>query len=275
MRSIAGMEVGSPFVVPGDDAGSRDVTRAVAAHFRHHGWVHIRPDPARPLTEDLARWADEVSAWGDGDGTWLQHRELTDTGPALCRTENLAANHAGIDGLLCEGSMVEIAGLLLGEPAVLYKDKLNHKLPGGAGYAPHQDAPAYRFVENHVSCMIAIDDATVDNGCLEVVSGAHDRLWPTDESGCIHPDVVASMTWVPAPVRAGDTLWFHSRTPHRSGPNPSTRPRRALYPTYNARREGDLRERYYRQKAAELGDVRSDDRVPVSLIGDFQGRPVR
>jgi hypothetical protein len=47
-----------------------------------------------------------------------------------------------------------------------------------------------------------------------------------------------------------------------------------LYPTYNARSEGDLREDYYRQKAAELAAASGDDRVPVSLIGDFQGRPV-
>jgi ectoine hydroxylase-related dioxygenase (phytanoyl-CoA dioxygenase family) len=76
-------------------------------------------------------------------------------------------------------------------------------------------------------------------------------------------------------VRAGDTLWFHSRTPHRSGPNTSDRPRRALYPTYNAAAEGDLRAAYYRQKAAELHGVDDPDRVTVSLIGDFQGRPVR
>ena len=44
-------------------------------------------------------WADEVAAWPDGGG-WLHHRELTDAGPALCRTENLVPHHEGlrIDG---------------------------------------------------------------------------------------------------------------------------------------------------------------------------------
>ena len=68
--------------------------------------------------------------------------------------------------------MLDAASALLGEPAVLYKEKVNYKLPGGAGYAPHQDAPAYPFVAKHVSCLVAIDDAGIDNGCLEVVSGA-------------------------------------------------------------------------------------------------------
>jgi hypothetical protein len=49
-----------------------------------------------------------------------------------------------------------------------------------------------------------------------------------------------------------------------------------LYPTYNALSEGDLREDYYRQRAAELAVASpAADRVAVSLIGDFQGRPVR
>jgi len=250
-------------------------TADAVAHFARAGWVHVRPPGGEALAARLQAWADEVSAWPD-EGGWLHHRELTDAGPALCRTENLVPYHDGLRALLCSGAVVATAGALLGEPAVLYKDKLNHKLPGGAGYAPHQDAPAYRFVDVHVSCMVAVDDATEENGCLEVVTRAHDRLWPADEAGCIRADVVATMAWRPVPVRAGDTLWFHSRTPHRSGPNLSSRPRRALYPTYNALSAGDLRADYYRQKAAELArSSAGGDRVPVSLIGDFQGRPVR
>jgi len=252
---------------------------AAVAHFQRHGWVHVRPENGPELGAQLQRWADEVAGWPDGDGFgdggWLHYRELTDNGPALCRSENLVPHHDGLRSLLCAGSLTDTAGALLGEPAVLYKDKLNYKLPGGAGYAPHQDAPAYRFVELHVSCMVAIDDANEANGCLEVVSGAHERLWPTDEAGCITADVVESMRWEPVSVQAGDTLWFHSRTPHRSGSNTSTKPRRALYPTYNALSEGDLRVAYYRQKAAELAASVDDDRVAVSLIGDFQGRRVQ
>src|SRR5579864_5449317 len=253
---------------------SAEDPRAVE-HFRQTGWVHVRDAGASARAEELQSWADEIAAWPD-DGGWMHHRELTEHGPALCRTENMVPYHPALRDLLCSGVLVASAGALLGEPAVLYKDKLNYKLPGGAGYAPHQDAPAYRFVEVHVSCMLAIDDANETNGCLEVVSGAHDRIWPLDDVGCIRADVVASLSWEPVPVRAGDVLWFHSRTPHRSGANTSSRSRRALYPTYNARSEGDLREEYYRQRAAELAAAPGDpDRVAVSLIGDFQGRPIR
>jgi len=244
-------------------------------HYERTGWLLTETLDADGLAE-LRRWVDDIASWpDDGDG-WLHHRELTDAGPALCRSENLIPFHPGLRALLTTGPLLDTASALLGEPAVLYKEKVNYKLPGGAGYAPHQDAPAYRFVETHVSCMVAIDDATAGNGCLEVVEGHHREVLPVDDAGCIRGDVVEALEWCPVEVRAGQTLWFHSRTPHRSGPNRSSQPRRALYPTYNARAEGDLRDAYYRQKLAELavaGDT--PDRIAVSLIGDFQGRPVR
>ncbi len=252
---------------------SSDDPEAIA-FFAAEGWLLTETLDADGLAQ-LRAWTDEVAAWpDDGDG-WMHHRELTDDGPKLCRSENLIPFHAGLRSLLTTGGLVDDASALLAEPAVLYKEKINYKLPGGAGYAPHQDAPAYRFVETHVSCMVAIDDATIANGCLEVASGRHHELLPTDEVGCIRADIVASFDWEPVEVRAGQTLWFHSRTPHRSGPNGSTEARRALYPTYNAAAEGDLRTDYYRQKVAELAArAPGGDRVQVSLIGDFQGRAV-
>ena len=177
---------------------------------------------------------------------------------------------------LRSGQMVAVASELLNSEAVLYKEKINYKLAGGAGYSPHQDAPAYRFIETHISCMVAVDDATEENGCLEVVSGLHHEILPMDGKGCIEPSLVASFHWMTVPLRAGQTLWFHSRTPHRSGPNNSLKNRRALYPTYNALSEGDLRSRYYEQKLKEFAESKeNNESVRVSLIGDFEGKPVQ
>jgi hypothetical protein len=250
-----------------------DEPAAAARFFGQHGWV-LTATLDEPGTRLLQAWVDEVAAWPDAGDGWMHHREVTDAGAQLCRSENLIPFHPGLRRLLTTGPLLEMAGALLGEPAVLYKEKINYKLVGGAGYAPHQDAPAYPFIDQHVSCMVAVDDATPANGCLEVVDACHHEILPTDEGGCIRADVVAELRWMPVPVRAGQTLWFHSRTPHRSGPNTSARPRRALYPTYNARAEGDLRSAYYEAKLArfEASGGRADGGVQVSLIDDFQGR---
>ncbi|MGI8756276.1 MAG: phytanoyl-CoA dioxygenase family protein [Acidimicrobiales bacterium] len=251
------------------------VTTGQVAHFAEQGWL-LTPTLDAGGMARLRSWVDEVAAWpDDGDG-WMHHRERTDDGPKLCRSENLVPFHRGLAALLTTGPLLRTAGALLGEPAVLYKDKVNYKLPGGGGYAPHQDAPAYPFIDLHVSCMVAVDDATVGNGCLEVVPACHQRVLATDDAGCIARNALARLCWQSVEVPAGWTLWFHSRTPHRSGPNRSSRPRRALYPTYNARSEGDLRAAYYREKQARFaaGTGRADGKVQVSLIDDFQGEGV-
>lgn len=245
-------------------------------HFRATGWLLTRTLDHEGVAE-LRSWIDEIAGWpDDGDG-WMHHREMTAAGPELCRSENLIPFHDGLRRLLTSGEMLATASALLGEPAVLYKEKVNYKLPGGAGYSPHQDAPAYPFIDAHVSCMVAVDDATVSNGCLEVASGHHHEVLPTDDRGCVRGDVVAVLPWEPVEVPAGHTLWFHSRTPHRSGPNLSESPRRALYPTYNALAEGDLRGDYYEEKLARFAAAggRADGKVQVSLIDDFEGESVR
>lgn len=241
-------------------------------HFETQGWVLTR-DLGDDEIAQLAGWVDEVAAWPDLHEGVLHHRELTDDGPQLCRSENFVPVHCALGDLLTV-RLAATASRLLREPAVLYKEKINYKLAGGAGYSPHQDAPAYPFVDTHVSCMVAVDDATLDNGCLEVVSACHGEVLPQDDRGCVRDDIVEGLEWRPVPLRAGNTLWFHSRTPHRSGPNRSARDRRALYPTYNAAALGDLRAEYYAEKLRRFLDAAPTERARVSLIGDFEGRAV-
>lgn len=245
---------------------------AIVDHFHEHGWV-LTDDLEPSEVIELRKWVDEIASTFSEPGQILHHREMTDFGPKLARSENFVTVHAGLRELLTV-RLAATASRLLGEPAVLYKEKINYKLIGGAGFSPHQDAPAYPFIDSHVSCMVAVDDATTENGCLEVVSNRHQHLLDTDERGCITAPLVADMTWQYAPIEAGQTLWFHSLTPHRSGANRSTRDRRALYPTYNALSEGDLRESYYAEKLQRFASAESGERVMLSLIGDFEGRPV-
>ena len=241
----------------------------MADAFRADGWVLTDPFDEATVAA-LSIWVDEVAAMDD---VGLHHRERTADGVQLCRSEDFAVHHEELGRLLFSGALVELASVLLGERAILYKEKINYKLPGGAGFAAHQDAPAYRFVDVHVSCLVAIDAVDTDNGCLEVVSGRHHEILPMDDRGCIRADIAEGFDWRAVPMRAGQVLWFDSRTPHRSSANRSARARRALLPTYNAASAGDLRSSYYEQKRSELA-ASGMTGSRLSLIGDFEGTVV-
>lgn len=249
----------------------RGLTSESIERWRTDGYLHLEGHLQGRAVECLRGHIARVAAMADGECGVLQHYERTSEGVRICRSEHLLEVDDELREIIAGGEVLDIASQLLGEPAVLYKEKVNYKMAGGAGFSAHQDAPAYPFVESHLSCMIAIDDATESNGCLEVVRGMHAEVLPMDEDGCIRDDVVDSMQWVPVPIRAGDLLWFHSRAPHRSAPNRSNADRRALFCTYNAAAEGDLRSRYYAEKFERFAEGSEGERTRVSLIGDFQG----
>lgn len=234
----------------------------------HEDGILVLPEAfsGEELTQ-LQQWVDDLEDMpGTPDGL-LQYDESTPDGSRRCRTENFVPFHDGLRALITIGAIPDIAGDLLGEKAVLYKEKVNYKAPGGAGFAPHQDAPAYPFVQNTIACMVAVDDADLQNGCLEIVRKSHHRQLTIDDSGCIAPTVAEKLAWEPLPVTAGSLVFFHCFVPHRSGANTSESTRRAIYLTYNGISDGDLRADYYASKIPEL--AANPERI--SLIGHFTG----
>ncbi len=90
-----------------------------------------------------------------------------------------------------------------------------------------------------VSVWIALDAATVENGCLKVIPGSHTRTWQHEriEDGVgfgnrISEDALSGENIVDVVVEAGDALFFHDLLLHASHPNTSGRDRWSMIPTY-------------------------------------------
>ena len=179
--------------------------------------------------------------------------EEVDGKELLCRTENFLPYHDGMRGLLETGEVPDIVEAILGERGTLFKEKINYKLAGGGGFPPHQDAPAFTSFgqKSHLTVNVAIDAATLANGCLEVTPGKHKMgLYEQNPAhGGLSDRAEASLEWIPVPLDAGDVLIFSSWLPHRSGSNTTDKPRRALYVTYNGISDGSFREQYYVDKS--------------------------
>ncbi|MEE2788317.1 MAG: phytanoyl-CoA dioxygenase family protein [Myxococcota bacterium] len=223
------------------------------AHWSSRHFVKREHALSALAVNDLNAWVTELAEWPESPGKWMKYFEAGHAHRQLCRVENFVQYHGELSALLRGPAVIDAVGALMGRAAVLFKEKINFKLPGGAGFEAHQDAPAFGMFGHayHVTMMVAVDDATEANGCLEFADPvAVGELLAQTDSGTIHPDVVASLDWEPCEVRAGDVVFFDSYVPHRSNRNESQSARRALYVTYNALADGDVRTAYFEQKRA-------------------------
>ena len=221
----------------------------------------------------LREWADEIEAWPTGSHVWGHYAEQTAAGPRICRTENVSVCHAGVASIV-GGLLGDCAGDALGEPVTAFKDKLNYKQPGGAGFSTHQDKLAYPGVDRVMSVLVAIDDCSLESGCLFLASGVEEVL-AVDERGVVRADVADALDWSAVELAAGDAVLLDGLAPHYSGANQGTTPRRVLVASYAPTREGYERAHYYAQRSERMRrDTEADGLFRISTLADFDGTEV-
>lgn len=225
------------------------------ASYERDGFLILRDLLDDTTTKEIQEWSKTVHDWPYEPGKWMPYEEQREDGSrVLCRTENFADFHKGFDTLFRGKRMIGVLEQINKEPMVLFKEKINYKHPGAGGFDAHTDAPAYQHAGTlkHLTINMAVDEATPENGCLEVVPGSHKMEVPIGDDNCIKPEWEAEQEWVPVPLKPGDTLIFGSFLAHRSGSNRSQNRRAALYATFNALSDGgDRHTAYYIKRRQE------------------------
>jgi ectoine hydroxylase-related dioxygenase (phytanoyl-CoA dioxygenase family) len=148
----------------------------------------------------------------------------------------------------CE-SIVHSAEKLLGGEVYHYHSKMIMKdAKVGGAWAWHQDY-GYWY-QNAVlfpllcSASIAVDPATRENGCLQVIEGSHrlgriEHVLTGDQAGADQKRVEQILKRLPlvyVEMDPGDVLFFHCNLLHRSDQNRSEKPRWSMICCYNAAR---------------------------------------
>jgi hypothetical protein len=225
--------------------------------YARTGWVAARGLFSLEETAEIARWTDALVALPEAPGRHMVYYENSLTTPGervRQRIEDFCPYHDGFDALVRGGKILAAIEQLLGAPAVLFKEKINFKMPGGSGFEPHQDQQAgwSRYAPLFVTALVSIDRATADNGCLQMAQGARLTGMIGEEWKPLTAEQMAGQTLAPAPTAPGDVLFFDSYAPHASAPNLTGDQRRILYLTYNRAEAGDHRRRYYDEKRANF-----------------------
>jgi ectoine hydroxylase-related dioxygenase (phytanoyl-CoA dioxygenase family) len=221
--------------------------------FRRDGYLVVRAWYDRDRMAELSAAIDELAARVPERGKQMVYNEdsLRTSGErVLSRIEKFCEHHDTLARLAHEPRLTGALGQLLGDEAVLFKDKINFKLPGGAGFTPHQDIqPGWDdYAPYFISVLVTVDRSTAANGCLELAAGHHTRGMIGERWKPLEGPGLAGMVFEKYPMEPGDVAFFDCFAPHRSGPNLTDEPRRNLYLTYNRASDGDHRERYFADK---------------------------
>jgi ectoine hydroxylase-related dioxygenase (phytanoyl-CoA dioxygenase family) len=125
----------------------------------------------------------------------------------------------------------------LGKGVSVYFSQIFFKPPEGGGPKPaHQDNFYFgpTDIEGVVTAWIALDDATLENGCLYFGDGTNQgpvypHFAPENEPFNLQlpSAILDKQPMQPAPVRKGGVSFHHGNTFHQSGPNHSNKWRRA------------------------------------------------
>ncbi|MBS0387470.1 MAG: phytanoyl-CoA dioxygenase family protein [Proteobacteria bacterium] len=157
----------------------------------------------------------------------------------------------------CE-SIVGSMEKLLGGEVYHYHSKMIMKDPRvGGAWTWHQDY-GYWYQNGALfpwmgSAFIAIDPATRENGCLQMIRGSHllgriDHVLTGEQAGADPErvgEILKRLELVHVEMAPGDTVFFHANTLHRSDQNRSLKPRWSMICSYNAARNDPYRDSHH------------------------------
>jgi ectoine hydroxylase len=170
-------------------------------------------------------------------------------------------NHPG-DGIYgmvarCRRLVDSVEQLIGGEVYHYHSKMILKDARTGGAWAWHQDYGYWYqnglLFPDLCSVMIAVDAATRENGCLEVLKGSHrmgrvNHVLTGDQAGADREQVAEAekrLEKVYCLMQPGDAVFFHANTLHCSGPNHSEHPRWAMICCYNAASNDPYKESHH------------------------------
>ncbi|HXJ94854.1 MAG TPA: phytanoyl-CoA dioxygenase family protein [Terriglobia bacterium] len=282
--------------------GPLQITETQKDLFRRHGYVHLkgfftpeRVEALRQLSDQLSAQALAILRAAQAAGESLSQRARNHplelivlpeaSNPAqVCRYEFMIGSNTKFRDFTADYVQPAVSAVA-GKAVRPFKDKTNEKLPGGGAFRPHQDFAAYQFFKAryHVTAQLSVDAATVENGCVQfspnfgaiaarrpefVVDRVDGRaLLHSNDGGPHHgdlrADIAAELHWQPLESAPADLVIFDSFVPHWSDINRSSKPRRAIFITFNLASEGSLYDEYYADKRLNYDDPKFHVSTPT------------
>ena len=207
--------------------------------------------------KNLSLWIEELKVKRPLYGKEAKYYEKSNISGQnyLSRIENIVGDYnPELSNLLLSNESLACLSQLFDDKPVLFKDKVNFKLPGCRPDMMHQDQAAGwgRYADFFISMVIAIDENRKENAAISFMhTGNYSKNLVTNEwepLSDIDPANLPQDDYRMVELDPGDVVFFDSFVPHGSAANFSDRQRRNFYLTFNAASAGDHKKDYYKDK---------------------------
>ncbi|MDG1235647.1 MAG: phytanoyl-CoA dioxygenase family protein [Amylibacter sp.] len=237
----------------------------------------VTSDQLADLRGVFADWVEESRGHTDDYGETMDGRPRFDLQPGhsaaipgLRRVQSPEEVSDVFANTMRAARTVDMCVELIGPALRFHHGKVNSKMPGTATAVKfHQDFPFQPMTNDDIiTCLLFLDDVTLENGPLEVVPGTHKGPIYSHWHGGRFTGAVADSVkdehignLVKCTGKAGSVCLMHARLLHGSAPNKSDKPR-TLYITT-----------YYAEDAIELSPNHLPSRLTHEIVrGEASGR---
>ncbi|MDG1008551.1 MAG: phytanoyl-CoA dioxygenase family protein [Amylibacter sp.] len=237
----------------------------------------VTSDQLADLRGVFADWVEESRGHTDDYGETMDGRPRFDLQPGhsaaipgLRRVQSPEEVSDVFANAMRAARTVDMCVELIGPALRFHHGKVNSKMPGTATAVKfHQDFPFQPMTNDDIiTCLLFLDDVTLENGPLEVVPGTHKGPIYSHWHGGRFTGAVADSVkdehignLVKCTGKAGSVCLMHARLLHGSAPNKSDKPR-TLYITT-----------YYAEDAIELSPNHLPSRLTHEIVrGEASGR---
>jgi len=189
------------------------------------------------VVRDIEQWGTSfLAALPESQRAWYVDGGVS-ARTVLRKLDNPHAQRDAVQALARDRRLLDQVEALIGPGVSVYFSQIFFKPPEGGGPKPaHQDNFYFgpTDIEGVATAWIALDDATLENGCLYFGDGTnlgpvYVHFAPEGEPFNLQlsPELLAKQPMAPAPVKKGGVSFHHGNTFHQSGPNLSPAWRRA------------------------------------------------
>lgn len=217
-----------------------EISSADIERYRRDGFLKVEsffaPDELsywrRVINDAAIRREERIPGFNDGGRTGAEYYDAV-----FRQRVNLWRTDEAVKQLALNQEIASMAAALEGvETMRLWHDQALFKEAWANPTSWHIDDPYWSFYSRHATTIwIALDDATVQNGALYFLPGAHkeasfDNVMIGENIGSlfdVYPDW-RSRDPVCVEMKAGDASFHNGLTPHAAGPNMTTGRRRAF-----------------------------------------------